>query len=220
MEFTYYRYKNVVGAYFEMPTGDARALLPSHLQPVEPQHSRSIFAVTCFEFTDSLVGPYNEVVLGVVVPPLVQPGKPFPRAGFYPFIVGTSTPASRQHAIERWHLPHYMKDLDIRFTEADGRMDVAVRDDGAPVFDLVVTAHEYHPMKNLYNCFMSDADGHYKANIYMEAAHSEHENERGSITLHAHAMTTGLTIEDVASSPFREEWYQAGLQTFEPLETL
>ena len=220
MEFTYYRYRNVVGAYFEMPTGDARELLPSHLQPVEPQHSRSIFAVTCFDFTDSLVGPYHEVVLGVVVPPLVQPGKPFPRAGFYPFMVGTSTAASRQHAIERWHLPHYMKDLDIRFTEADGRMDVAVRDDGAPVFDLVVTAHEYHPMKNLYNCFMADADGRYKANIYMEAAHSEHENERGSITLYAHAMTKGLTIEDVASSPFREEWDQAGLQTFEPLETL
>lgn len=220
MEYTYYRYKNVVGAYFEMPTSDARELLPSHLQPVEPQHSRSIFAVTCFEFTDSLVGPYNEVVLGVVVPPLVQPGKPFPRAGFYPFMVGTSTAASRQHAIQRWHLPHYMTDLDIRFIEADGRMDVAVRDGAEPVLDLVVTAHEYHPMKNLYNCFMADGDGHYKANIYMEAAHSEHENERGSITLHAHPMTEGLTIEDVATSPFREEWYQAGLQTFEPLETL
>ena len=30
----------------------------------------------------------------------------------------------------------------------------------------------------------------------------------------------GLTIDDINSYPFREQWYQAGLQTFEPLMTL
>jgi hypothetical protein len=30
-------------------------------------------------------------------------------------------------------------------------------------------------------------------------------------------MTEGLTIEDVNTYPFREQWYQAGQQTFEPL---
>ena len=33
----------------------------------------------------------------------------------FPFMVGTSTEASRKHAMERWHLPHYMQDLDIEF---------------------------------------------------------------------------------------------------------
>ena len=33
-------------------------------------------------------------------------------------------------------------------------------------------------------------------------------------------MTSMLTLEEVASYPFREEWYQAGVQTFEELETL
>jgi hypothetical protein len=220
MEYTYYRFKNCLGGYFEMPTSDARRLLPPHLQPVEPQHSRSIFAITCFEFIDSPVGAYNEVVLAVIAPPMVEAGKPLPKAGFYPFSVGTTTAASRQHAIDRWHLPHFMKDLEITFTPSDGRMVIAVGDEGHPVLSLTVTDHEYVPAKNLYNCFMTDAVGRFKANIYMEAQHSEHEDERGSIELHPHALTAGVTIGDVSTTPFREEWYRDGVQTFEPLERI
>lgn len=220
MEYTYYGFRNCVGAFFEMPTTDARKILPDHLQPMEVQHTRSIFAITAFEFTESEVGEYEEVVLAVIVPPMVEPGKPLPKAAFYPFMVGTSTEASREHAIERWHLPHYMKDLEIGFTRSDGEMAVSVRDDGDPVLDLRVTEYEFDPAKNLYNSFMIDGDERFKANIYMEAPHSEHEFERGSLTLHEHPMTEPLTIPDVATYPFREQWYGEGVQTFEPLETL
>jgi len=220
MEYTNYGFNHVIGAYLEMPTSDARALLPAPLQPFELQHSRSVLGVTCFEFNDSLVGAYNECVLAILVPPLVQAGRPLPKAGLYPFIVGTTTAASRQHAIERWHLPHYMTDLDIRFEASPGRMEVEVRDDGQPVMDLIVTDHDFAPSHNLYNCFMADGDARFKANIYMKGQHSEHEEERGSFVLHPHAMTVGLTLDDISTVPFREEWYEAGVQTFEPLEQI
>lgn len=222
MEYTYYRYRNCVAGFFEMPTADARAILPGHLQPMELQHTRSILAVNAFQFTESEVGSYDEIVLAVIVPPMVEPGKPLPRSAFFPFMVGTSTEASRLHAIERWHLPHYMKDVDMTFTEEDGRVEVNVRDaDGDdPILDLVVTAHEFHPSKNLYNSFMMDGEDRFKANIYMEAPHSEHEEEEGSITLYEHEMTSALTIGDVHTWPFREQWYSAGLQTFEPLAAI
>ena len=74
IEYTYYAYRMCVGAYFEMPTADAKGLLPGHLQPLEVQHERSILAITAFHFTESLVGAYYEVVLAVVVPPIVEPG--------------------------------------------------------------------------------------------------------------------------------------------------
>lgn len=217
MEYTYYRYRNCVAAFFEMPTADARSILPSHLQPMELQHTRSILAVNAFEFTESEVGSYGEIVLAVIVPPMVEPGKPLPKSAFYPFMVGTTTEASRLHAIERWHLPHYMKDLEIAFTHNDGEMEVNVRDGDDPVLDLVVTAHDFHPSKALYNAFMMDGDSRFKANIYMEAPHSEHEEEEGSLTLYEHEMTAPLSIPDVHTWPFREQWYAAGLQTFEPL---
>ena len=219
MEYTYYGFRNCVGAFFEMPTSDARKLLPPHLEPLEMQHERSILALTCFEFTESEVGHYFEVVLAVIVPPMVEPGKPLPKAAFFPFCVGTSSEASRLHAIERWHLPHYMSDLDITMRESTDEMEVTVREGDIRVLDFTVTKHEYVPTKNLYNAFTVEpgANGKFKANIYMEAPHSEHEEENGSLTLYQHPMTEGLTIDDVNTYPFREQWYQAGLQTFEPL---
>lgn len=218
-DYTYYAYSMCVGAYFEMPTADARGLIPSHLQPMEVRHDRSILAITAFQFTESLVGEYNEVVLAVVVPPIVQPGKPLPKAAFFPFMVGTTSEASRLHAIERWHLPHYMKDVDIDFEGDGGEVTVTVRDEGKPVLDLMVTDFEFEAAKNVYSCFTIDEAERFKVNIFMEAPHTEHEEERGNLTLYEHPMTTGLTIEDVEAYPFREEWYRSGMQTFERLES-
>ncbi|MEQ1857702.1 MAG: hypothetical protein ABL963_14710 [Longimicrobiales bacterium] len=219
MEYTYYRYRLCVGAYFEMPTADARDLIPDHLEPLEVQHERSILAVTAFDFTDSMVGPYQEIVLGVVVPPVVRPGKPLPKAALFPFMVGTTSEASRRHAIERWHLPHYMKNLDIDFEEGDGEVLVSVKDAGASVLDLRVTDFDFEPTRNVYSCFTVDAASRYQVNIFMDAPHTEHEEERGSVTLYEHPMTAGLSIAEINSYPFREEWYRAGLQTFEELES-
>ena len=70
MEYTYYAFRMCVGAYFEIPTADARALLPPHLQPLEVHHERSILAITAFHFTESMIGEYDEVVLAVVDAPL------------------------------------------------------------------------------------------------------------------------------------------------------
>ena len=220
MRLTTYEFGCCVGAFFEMSTSDARTILPSHLQPLELHHDRSILAVLAFRFTESEVGPYDEIVLSVVTPPVLEPGKPLPRAAFYPFMLGTSTEASRQHAIERWKLPHYMKDVQIDFVESPGRITVEVSDDGAPVLELTVTEHDYSAVNFPYHCFTMDGDDRYKVNIQMGGPHSQHEEEAGELVLHEHPLTAGLTISEVTSYPFREEWYKAGVQVFEELERL
>lgn len=214
-ENTYYGYDLCVGGYFEMPTADARKLLPNHLEPLEVQHERSILAITAFHFNESLVGEYDEIVLAVVVPPVVESGKALPKAAFFPFMVGTSTPESRDHAIERWRLPHYMKDVQIAFERENGKLTVNVSDDGAPVLQMIVTEFDRTPAANSYMCFTVDPEDRFKVNILMEAEHTEHEEETGSLTLYEHPMTEGLTIDDVNTYPFREEWYGKGLQTFD-----
>jgi hypothetical protein len=220
MEYTRYGFTQAVAAFFEMPTADARNLLPRHLQPLEVQHTRSILAITAFEFTESMVGEYNEIVLSIIVPPRVDPGQPLPKSAFFPFIVGTTTDSSREHAIERWHLPHYMKALDIRLDPEDDVMQVTVSDNGAQILDMTVTSHQFAPVRDLYNSFMVDGDDNYKVNIYMDGPHAEHEEERGSLTLYEHPMTKGLTLPDVSSYAFREQWLKGGMQTFEELERI
>lgn len=215
---TYYGYNFCVGGYFEMPTRDARALLPPHLEPLEVMHERSILAITAFHFNESVVGEYDEIVLAIVVPPIVEPGKPLPKAAFYPFMVGTSTPESRQHAIERWRLPHYMHDLDIDFSQDGDEMTVAVRDGDRPVLELMVTEFAMRgPAQHLYTCFTIDSETRYKVDILMDAEHNEHEEETGSLRLYEHPMTEGLTIDEVNTYPFREEWYDRGMQVFDPM---
>lgn len=220
MRLTTYEFKQCVGAMFEMSTADASALLPSHLQPLEVQHTRSVLAVLAFQFTNSEVGAYDEVVLSVVTPPRADPGKPIPKAAFFPFMVGTSTEASRQHAIDRWHLPHHMEDLNFDFQESGGRMTVSVREGESPVLRLTLTDHEFHPVVNPYHCFMMNGEERLKVNLYMDAPHSQHEEETGELVLFEHPMTRGLTLPEVSSYPFREEWYQAGVQTFEEVERI
>jgi hypothetical protein len=220
MALTKYGFESCVGAFFEMSTADARAILPAHLEPMEKQHTRSVLAVLAFRFTESEVGPYDELVMAVITPPRVEPDRPLPKAAFFPFIVATSTESAREHAIERWHLPHFMKDLDFVFTAADGAMRVVVSDEGAPVLELAVTEHDFHEMVNPYHCFTVEADDRFKVNIYMHGPHSEHEEEVGELVLHDHPMLSALTLDEVSTYPFREEWYRAGEQTFEELETL
>lgn len=220
MEVTRYGFSEAVSAFFEMPTSDARKLLPAHLQPLEVQHTRSILAITAFVFTESMVGEYNEIVLSVIVPPRVESGMPLPKAAFFPFIVGTTTDASREHAIERWHLPHYMKAIDIELTVQGDHMEVIVADEGQPVLDMVVTSHAFGLVRHLYNSFMVDGEDRYKVNIFMEGPHAEHEEERGTLTLYEHEMTSRLTLNDVAEYAFREQWMRSGVQTFEEMERI
>jgi len=220
MPLTTYEFEHCVGAMFQMSTASARAILPEHLQPLEVQHTRSVLAVLAFRFTGSEVGAYDEVVLSVVTPPRMEPGQPLPSAAFYPFMLATSTEAARRHAMERWHLPHHMKDLSFSFESQGGVMRTRVTDEGAPVLELTVSEHSFEPVSRLYHCFMIDGDERLKVNIFMNADHAQHEEETGELLLFDHPMTEALRGADVSSYPFREEWYGAGIQTFEEVEEI
>jgi hypothetical protein len=215
---TRYGYRDAVSGFFEFPTENARRILPPHLEPVELHHGTSIFSMTAFDFTESLVGAYGEVVMAVIVSPLVKPGERLPKSAFYPYLVATTTRAAREHAIERWHLPHWMEDVSVGFERGGGRVQVRVGSaDGEPVAELSIGEHSWSPVSHLYQSFMRDEQGAYLANIVMEGSQSEHEEETGRLVLHEHPFNKDLVISDVYDVPFRELWMRDGLQTFDPL---
>jgi len=220
MPLTQYRFSQAVSAFFEMSRDAAKRALPAHLEPMEVKHSLGVFAITAFDFTGSEVGSYEELVLAVITPPVLGVGGEFPRSAFYPFVVGTSTEASRLHAIERWHLPHYMSDIRVEFEEKDGQMKVHAHEKGRPILDLAVSAHKWTKVNHLYQAFTVDSPRKFKADIHMEGEFTEHEEESGEIVIHPHPMCEPLLNADVASYPFRELWMKNGVQTFEELQTL
>ena len=220
MPLTQYYFANAVSGYFEMPRENAREILPAHLHPLEIRHGESVLAVTAFEFTKSLVGPYRELFLAVIVPPIVRHGEPVPKSAMYPFMLATTTSAARAHAIERWRLPHYMKDVSIEFEEAGKRVAVKVHDKGAPILDLAVSAHSWTQTDDLYQAFMIKDPDRFKVDVRMNGRFTQHEEETGELTLHDHPACARLRIDDIATYPFREIWMKDGVQTFQELETL
>ncbi|MDQ3698247.1 MAG: acetoacetate decarboxylase family protein [Gemmatimonadota bacterium] len=218
--FVQYHFKDAIGAFFELPTDNARALLPGDLQPIEPHHGSAVLSVMAFDFTDSMVGAYGELILSILVSPLIQAGQPMPRTAFYPFKLGTTTTESREHAIERWRLPHYMRNINLDWHRGDGHMTIRATDRGAPMVEMIVTEHEWSPVEHRYQSFMHDDDGFYTSTIIMQGQFSENEEERGGITIHSRGMTELLDQWDVTTTPFREMWMKNGVQTFQPLQQL
>ncbi|HSB61914.1 MAG TPA: hypothetical protein VLI67_09350 [Vicinamibacteria bacterium] len=214
---TRYGYRNAINGFFEFPTENARRILPRHLEPQELHHGSSIFAMTVFEFTESEVGSYGEVVMAVIVSPLVKPGERLPKSAFYPYQVATTTRASREHAIERWHLPHWMEDVEIAFDRQGKAITARVGVEGSTVAELTITDYSWSPVSHLYQAFMKDESGAYLANITMEGEQSEHEEESGRIKLGDHLFNKDLAISEIYDRPFREMWMRDGRQTFEPL---
>lgn len=217
---TRYGYSNAVSGFFEFPTENARRILPRHLEPAELHHGTSIFSMTVFDFTESEVGSYGEVVMSVIVAPLVKPGEKLPKSAFYPYLVATTTKESREHAIGRWHLPHWMEDVGIVFEEAEGTRHARVTAGSDPVAELSITQHSWTAVSHLYQSFMRDDEHAWLANITMEGQESEHEEETGRVKLYEHAFNAGLDVSEVYEIPFREIWMKDGLQTFEPLVEL
>ncbi len=217
----HYYFNHGLSCLFEMPTSDARRLVPPHLQPVEVQHERSVLSVTVFDFYEGDGGVFQELVLSVLVPPLVKPGDPLPKAGLFPFVVATSTEAGRREGVDRWKLPHLMRDIDVTFTEAVGRISAEASANGEPILELTGTSHRFEPAELLFHTFMCDAGGSYKADLTMRGeSYSEHEFERGSLVIHPHEMTEGLTRDEIAHAPFREQWMKKGVEVFAPLEAI
>ena len=216
-----YYFNHGLSCLFEMPTSDARRLVASDLEPLEVQHERSVLSVTVFDFYKGDAGVYQEVVLSVLVPPLVKPGDPLPKSALYPFLVATSTERGRREGVERWKLPHLERNVEITFAEAEGQICATTSADGEPVFALTVTSHVFEPAELLFHAFMSDAAGLYKSDIIMRGeSYSEHEFETGSLVIHPHEMTDGLTRDEIADTPFREQWMKKGVEVFAPLEAI
>jgi hypothetical protein len=156
-------------------------------------------------------------VMSVIVSPLLKPGEKLPKSAFYPYLVGTTTRAAREHAIERWHLPHWMEDVQMEFQREERRVTARVALEGAPVAELTIGDYSWNPVSHLYQSFMKDGEGAYLAHITMEGSQSEHEEETGRLVLHDHPFNRQLSIPDVYDVPFRELWMRDGRQTFQPL---
>ena len=150
--------------------------------------------MTVFDFDESEVGEYGEVVYAVIVPPLVREdgGCPSRRSsrGRWP----PPPKAAREHAIERWHLPHWMDDVEVELRAATrAGSPRRSKADGAPALEIdrhrPLLGAGLAPLPVVPAGRRRDATC---ANILFEGEKSEHEEETGRIVLHDHAFNKDI----------------------------
>ena len=214
-----YRFHTGVGAFFEMAPADARALLPDHLNPIETHHQKGILSVTAFLFDDSVVGPYSEIMLSVIVPPMVTDWGEHAKGGFFPFLAATSSAEARRIKAERFHFPYHDQDIDAQFIETDDRMRVRVFGGGDPVLDMSVTAVGWYNTSHLLQGFMMNGEERLRTTLQISSDYTVHELEQGGMTLFPHEMTAPHPLGEVAEYPFREHWFKNGTETFHKVES-
>ncbi len=208
------RFRSCTGVFVEIPTEIARAVLPGDLQPVELFHGTSVLSAMAFDYRGTPFGDYRELALGIAVAPHVATASAMPKSAFFPFALASTSPAARQFATAELHLPYDEGDLEITMESTGGAASVVLQDGDRPVVELRATEHEWRDVSQLYQTFMVDSDGVWTAEIVMTARFSEHEEELGSLTLHAHPFTAGIPVDDVEGTPFREQIMRDGMQSF------
>lgn len=213
-----YAFRVGASAFFAMSTEDARALLPSHLQPIEVRHGHSVLSATAFLFDDSVVGPYAELMFSVIVPPAVAPWGRHAKAGFFPFLAATSSDEVRRIKSERLHFPYHPEPIDAQFFEGEGQLVVRAFADGDEIVDLRVTQGAWELTTHILQGFMMNGDERLRTTLHITGDYTVHEDEGGLMEVHPHPMTDQLIRSDIAGRPFREHWFRNGTEVFHEVE--
>ena len=218
LSITRYGYRDAISGFFEFPTDNARRILPRGFEPVEPHHSTSILAITVFDFDQSEVGEYGEVVYAVIVPPLVRDTR-LPKSAFFPWQVATTTKAAREHAIERWHLPHWMEDVEVAFERGQGKLTARVKADGSPApradGHRPLVAGRVAPVPVVPAGRERDSTSRTSCS---RATRASTRRRAGSLVLHDNVFNKDIVRSEVYEKPFRELWMRSGCQLFDPLD--
>jgi hypothetical protein len=222
MQVVQYPISNGINCIFEIPTETARKYLPKGIEPVEANHGVSLIGITMFDFPDSPVGPYRELVVSLYAVPRLGIMEQHPHAAVYPIVVASSNREARDHAIELWHLPHFMEDIDITFTVSPDGQSItskAVCSLGEPIVEMTVSqSGQWNPMYQLYQSFQGDKSGSYMGIMDMRGNLSEHEDSTGIVVLYpSHRFFNHVDLSTMDTLPFREMWLKDGVESYHDL---
>lgn len=217
-EVVQYHISNGINSIFEIPTEVARKYLPAGIEPVEVNHGVSLIGITMFDFSESPVGPYQELVVSLYVVPRLGIMEQHPHAAVYPLVVASSSREARDHAIDLWHLPHFMEDIHIEFTPSSDGNAITGKvycHKGQPIVELTVSqTGTWKPAYQLYQSFQTDNTGTYIGIMDMRGELSEHEENTGTLEMYDHRFFEQMNLTGMDNIPLREMWLKKGVESY------
>lgn len=209
-----YIFRSAIGAYFHVDTNIVRSWLPNGLVPLEARPGHAVLAVTSFDFVDSEVGPYGEVVLSILVPPFASRNVELPHAATFPIVLLTTTAASAAHNGERWYLPGFERPVKIDLAQAENRRILRVTDEGKPLLTLSVQRNGGGPSSRLFQVFTTHKGVLHRANVRFIGDLDEHQNETGRLELFSHPVADRIAPALHDDLPIVEQSMNAGEEQY------
>lgn len=222
MSVVQYFISDGINCLFELPLETATTLLPKGLQPIESNHGVGLLGITLFNFTESPVGPYQELVFSIYIVPRTGLTGPHPHAAVYPLVVASSSEAARQHAIDLWHLPHFMEDIHLEFIQHADTKSITGKvmcSQQEPIVELTISqGAPWKPIQQFYQSFQNDSSGSYIGILDMKGSLSEHEENTGTLNLHSgHHFFSTMDFATLDPLPYREMWMKDGVESYHQL---
>lgn len=215
---TCYKFDCALGAFFEIDSDVAKELLPKKLNPLERRPGCSILNIAAFDFTESEVGAYGEIVFSIAVSPYSKAGEVLPHIGLFPFQLATTTAESKAHGSEKWKLPCHPEIVSMEFHHSESTRTVIVKEEQDKILELSISRTDEKQNKQInriYQCFTFDSELH-RVNIEISGEINEHEEETGAFSFSDHALCEQISaLED--DIPFREQSMGRGKQLFADL---
>ena len=205
-----YAFRQSLGAFFLAEAEAVRTWLPRSLTPFEMCPGHAMLAVTAFDFSESEVGPYGELVVSVLVAPFASRGNELPHAASYPVLLATTTPESRAHASEQWYLPRHERCMEMNFAERGGRRSIDVLDAGERVLSLSVQHGKTAPSVRLYQVFSARNGVTHRVNVRISGGLVEHQDESGELSLHIHPWARRIAGVLLDERPMMEQSMDPG----------
>lgn len=205
-----YVFRQSLGAFFLAEAEVVRTWLPRSLTPFEMCPGHAMLAVTAFDFSESEVGPYGELVVSVLVAPFASRGSELPHAASYPVLLATTTAESRAHASEHWYLPRHERCMEMSFAEREGRRSVDVLDAGERVLSLSVLHGKTAPSVRLYQVFSARNGVTHRVNVRISGELVEHQDESGELHLHDHPWARRIAGVLLDERPMMEQSMDPG----------
>jgi hypothetical protein len=211
---TRYGFSRAMAAFFLADSRTVSSWLPEGLHPSEARPGHAVVAVTAFDFVESEVGAYGELVLSAMVRPFARSGDPLPHAATFPIVLATTSEASRIHATERWCLPQHSRCLDIVFGSDGTQRTVTVHDGDTHVLTLTVSHLHPETQTRLYQAFSKSDAGVHRVNLDISGEFAEHQDQTGRLELSTHPLIAEFEEAILDDDPYLEQSMAVGEQRF------
>ena len=198
--------------FYEVDTDQISSLLPKELSPMEIVPGVSLLNITAFNFPEGGLGHlpgFQELIAAIVVAPDLSRG--VPKFAMYIFSLGSTSQEHLDHSADYYKLPSYNKLEYGKINRDNNELEFGDKDSSILTMkNCCNNIGDYLGHERYFQAFVSKDDEIYLADLYLQAALFEHQEQGEVGVINNHPFLKGLELFDEERVPYLQMILQPG----------